>query len=222
MDENLKDIILKKINRTGEALKKNNMEFHFVESANDVPALISKMLKEGDVVSTGGSITLEQCGVIDMLRSEKYKYLDRTAVAEDEIPQLYRASFSADAYLCSANAITENGELYNVDGASNRIAAICFGPSSVIIVAGYNKLVKNIDEARNRVKSVCAPANCSRLNKATYCFEKGECVALSQDSTELTAGCGSEERICCNYLISTYQRIKNRIKVIVVGEKLGY
>ena len=125
MDENLKSVILKRINRVSEGLQKNNMEFYYAETKEDVPGIVESLLNE-DIVSSGGSMTLKQCGVIDLLKSNKYKYLDRDAVGIDSIDQLYRASFSADAYLSSANAITENGELYNVDGNSNRIAAIAF------------------------------------------------------------------------------------------------
>ncbi len=222
MDENMKSVILNRINRTAAALKRNNMEFHYAESKMEVLTIISNLLKTGDVVATGGSVTLNECGVIDFLRSDKYKFLDRSAIDTDKLDQLYRASFNADAYICSANAITENGELYNVDGNSNRIAAISYGPKSVIIVVGYNKIVCNLDEAVNKVKTITAPANCQRLTCATYCYEKGRCADDGMGIENMTKGCDSESRICCNYLISAHQRIKDRIKVIIVGEKLGY
>ena len=222
MDENMKSIILNRINRVASGLAKNNMEFHYAESREEVLTLVGNLLNVGDVVATGGSMTLKQCGVIDLLKSDKYKYLDRASINDDMAHQLYIASFSADAYLCSANAITENGELYNVDGTSNRIAAICYGPKSVIVVVGYNKIVKNIDEAINRVKTISAPANAQRLTCATYCYEKKQCMAYSMNNPEICSGCESDSRICCNYLISAHQRIKNRIKVISVGEELGY
>lgn len=222
MDENMKSVILNRINRTAAALKKNNMEFHYAESKIEVLTIISNLLKTGDVVATGGSVTLNECGVIDLLRSDKYKYLDRTAIDQDKLDQLYRASFNADAYICSSNAVTENGELYNVDGNCNRIAAISYGPKSVIVVVGYNKIVSNLDEAVNRVKTITAPANVQRLTCAAYCYEKGCCFAEPKGLSGITEGCDSEARICCNYLISAHQRVKNRIKVIIVGEKLGY
>lgn len=222
MDENMKSVVLNRINRTAAALKKNNMEFHYAESKVEVLTIVSNLLKTGDVVATGGSVTLEQCGVIDLLRTDKYKFLDREAIDRDKIDQLYRASFTADAYLCSANAVTEKGELYNVDGNSNRIAAICYGPKSVIVVVGYNKIVANLDEAVSRVKNITAPANTQRLTCPTYCYEKGQCMSYLKENPSMTDGCDSDSRICCNYLISAHQRIKNRIKVIIVGEKLGY
>ncbi len=222
MDENMKSVVLNRINRTATALKKNNMEFHYAESKVEVLTIISNLLKTGNVVATGGSVTLKECGVIDYLKSDKYKFLDQSAIDADKMDQLYKASFTADAYLCSANAITENGEIYNVDGNSNRIAAICYGPKSVIVVAGYNKIVRNLDEAVNRVKNICAPANSQRLTCATYCYEKGQCAAYRKENPTMTDGCDSDSRICCNYLVSAHQRIKDRIKVIIVGEKLGY
>ena len=138
MDKNIESIVLKRINRTAENLKKNNMEFYYAETRDDVPKMVEGLLKTGDVVTNGGSVTLKQCGIIDMLSSEKYRYLDRSAVDADKVDQLYRASFSADVYITSANAITESGVLYNVDGNSNRIAAIAYGPKSVIVIAGSN------------------------------------------------------------------------------------
>ncbi len=222
MDENMKSVVLNRINRTAAALKKNNMEFHYAESKIEVLTIISNLLKTGDVVATGGSMTLEECGVIDLLRSDKYKYLDRAAIEHDKLEQLYRASFSADAYICSANAVTENGELYNVDGNGNRVAAISYGPKSVIIVVGYNKIVTNLDEAVNKVKNTAAPANAQRLTCASYCYEKGCCVSEKKGLQTMTDGCDSDSRLCCDYLITAHQRNKNRIKVIIVGEKLGY
>lgn len=222
MDENLKSVILKKISKVSDGLQKNNMDFYYAETKQNVLEIIENLLNDGDIVTTGGSTTLKQCGVIDLLKSNNYKYMDRDAVGIDSIEQLYRASFSSDAYLCSTNAITENGELYNVDGNSNRIAAIAYGPKSVIIVAGYNKIVKNIDEAQKRVKSISAPANVQRLNCSTYCYENGECLSFSSSNSEITTGCSSDARICCNYLISAKQKHKGRIKVIIVGENVGY
>ena len=222
MDASIKNVIFQKIQRTGAALTANNMEYHYAERKEDVPKIVESLLSNGDVVSTGGSVSLKETGVIDLLKSDKYKYLDREAVGVDKVEQLYRATFSADAYLCSANAITENGEIYNVDGNSNRIAAIAFGPKSVIIVAGYNKIVRNIEEENARVKSLCAPSNTKRLGCATYCNENGQCLGLSENKGGFTAGCASEERILCNYMICAHQKIKNRIKVIIVGEELGY
>ncbi|MGE5613572.1 MAG: lactate utilization protein [Bacillota bacterium] len=224
MDTNLKSVVEKRIFRTIENLGKNNMQALYVESKDQVTKKVAELLTEGDTVAVGGSMSLFECGVIDLLRSGKYKFLDRYGkdLSREEMEQIYRESFFADAYICSSNAITENGELYNVDGNSNRVAAICYGPKSVIIVAGYNKIVKDIDDAIRRVKTIAAPANNARLSHETYCREKGECMSLLSGNACMASGCSSPSRICCSYVVSAYQRKKDRIKVIIVGEELGY
>lgn len=222
MDSNKKAIIEKRISKTGGNLKKNNMEFYYAETRNDVRGIVESLLKKGDVITNGGTVTLAECGLSDLLQSPDYTYLDRTGKSREEVEEIYRKAYSADVYISSSNAITEDGVLYNVDGNSNRISAIAYGPKSVIIIAGYNKIVRNLDEAETRVKRESAPPNCVRLDCDTYCKEKGECVSLSQPDRQITDGCKSDGRICCNYLISAQQRQKGRIKVIIVGEELGY
>ena len=212
-----------RIEKTMENLRRNRMEAYYVESRDEVPALVSSLLKKGDTVTHGGSETLKQTGVNDLLRSGDYNYLDRSAAKNpEEVAEVYAKSFSADAYLTSCNAVTENGELYNVDGNSNRVAAIIFGPKSVIAVCGVNKIVSNLDEAIRRVKTKAAPPNTVRLGLNTPCAKTGECVSLRKDAPEMCEGCRGESRICCNYAVCAYQRHANRIKVILVGEELGY
>ena len=213
-----------KIQRTMENLKVNKMKPYFVETKEEVLPLIKTLIKEGDTVSNGGSETLKETGVIDELKSGKYNYLNRSreGITQEEIEEVYRKTYSADAYFASSNAITENGELYNVDGNSNRVSAILYGPKSVILVCGYNKIVKNIEEAEIRVKTKAAPPNCVRLNCNTYCQKTGKCLSLNSDNREIPSGCHSDRRICCNYVISAQQRHVDRIKVIIVGEELGY
>ncbi|HEX2927962.1 MAG TPA: lactate utilization protein [Ruminiclostridium sp.] len=224
MDKNAKAIWEKRIQKTMENLVKNNMQPHYVESVKDVAGKVAELLKEGDTVAVGGSMSLSETGVIDLLRSGKYTFLDRyeEGLSNEQIREVFLKSFFADVYLSSSNAITENGELYNVDGNSNRVAAICYGPKSVIIVAGVNKIVKDLDDAVKRVKTIAAPANCTRLECKTYCKEKGECMGLASGRSGMTSGCSGPNRICCSYVVSAYQNQKDRIKVIIVGEELGY
>ncbi len=216
-----KDIIL---NKVIPSLQKNRMQAFYAEKKEDVIAQISQLVKEGDVVANGGSKTLEACGVIDYLRSGRFHYLDRgvQGLTQEQIRQVYLQSFGADAYFCSSNAVTLDGELYNVDGNCNRISAISFGPKSVIMVVGKNKIVNNLEESVCRVKEICAPENCRRLSKATYCAKHGKCISLSRKNAPMASGCASPDRICCSYLVCGYQRIPDRIKVILVGEDLGY
>lgn len=222
MDKNKRAVLKKRIDRTLAALQKNNMQAFYAETKEDVVALVASLLHENDSVSCGGSVSLVETGVMDHLRSGRYRFLDRSraGLTPEEIRDIYIASFGADAYLCSANAITENGELYNVDGNSNRVAALLYGPRSVIVVAGYNKIVRDLDDAVRRVKTIAAPANCTRLQCATYCNETGTCKGT--DYERMTDGCESDARICCNYVVSARQRHKDRIKVILVGEELGF
>ena len=210
-----------RIKKTMEALEKNRITASFVETRGEVVDLLQTLIPEGSVVSHGGSETLKECGVRDFLLTGYCKYLDRNqpGLTPEEITAIYRASFSADFYLTSSNAVTEKGELYNVDGNSNRIAAICYGPTKVIMVVGVNKIVPDLDAAVRRVKEIAAPLNTKRLNCKTYCEAQGECMGLDGD---MCTGCASNARICCNYLVSSKQRVPGRITVIIVGEELGY
>lgn len=222
MDKNKKIMIEKKIARTGENLKRNNMEFYYAPTCSDVAGIVKNLIKNGDVITNGGTMTMAECGLSELLGSPDYNYLDRSKMAPEEVAELYIRAFSADVYISSSNAITEDGVLYNVDGNSNRIAAIAYGPKSVIIIAGYNKIVRDLNEAEIRVKTEAAPPNCERLSCDTYCKETGCCVSLSKHDRQISDGCSCDARICCNYLISAQQRHKGRIKVIIVGEDLGY
>ncbi len=202
-------------------LRKNRMEAYYVDKKEEVLPLVQKMLPKGATVSTGGSMTLKETGVIDLLRSGDYRYLDRSreGITPEEKYQCERDTFFADCFLCSCNAITEGGELVNVDGYANRIAAISFGPKSVIMVVGINKLVKDVEEGISRVKKIAAPLNTKRLSCDTYCNKEGVCMGLEGGMAD---GCASPQRICSSYLICGPQRQENRIKVILVGEELGY
>ncbi len=215
---------MKIVEKTMENLRKNNIKPFFVEKKEDVLPLIRTLVNEGDTVSNGGSVTLKECGVMDELKSGRYNYLDRSreGITREEVEDVYRETYKADVYFASSNAVTESGYLYNVDGNSNRVSAILYGPKSVVLVCGYNKIVKNIEEAELRVKQKAAPPNTVRLNCDTYCAKAGECVSLKNSDREMCDGCHSPARICCNFVISAWQRHIDRIKVIFVGEKLGY
>lgn len=206
-----------RIQKTIEALKANNMEVFYVESKEGIADIVKGLLNKGDTISCGGSVTLKECGVDTLMKSGDYNFLDRS-VAED-IPKLYRDCFSADAYLTSANAVTEKGELVNVDGNGNRVACIVFGPKKLIFVVGANKIVKDVNEGFKRVKTVAAPKNAERLNLNTPCRQLGHCIAVNGDITD---GCNNSQRMCSQYAITAYQRDKNRIKVIITPDFLGY
>jgi len=205
------------LEKTKAALEKNNMLCHIVNTGAEAKELCEKILKEGATVASGGSMSLIECGVMELLRSGKYNYIDRETFQDKR--EAYLKSFSSDFYLCSSNAVTEDGVLYNVDGNGNRVACICYGPSNVILLVGKNKIVKDINEAQKRIKETAAPLNCRRLNCETYCNKKGECMGISG---ALSDGCAADSRICCQYVATGFQRIKNRICVILINEDYGF
>ncbi|MBQ5334766.1 MAG: lactate utilization protein [Oscillospiraceae bacterium] len=208
-----------RLDRTVKALQANRMDACWVRTKEDALQKVAELIPAGATAACGGSMTLSECGIMEWLRSGHCRFLDREAVPREEVPAIYRAAFSSDVYLMSSNAVTENGELYNVDGNGNRVAALIYGPESVIVVAGANKLVPDIPAAVRRVKSLAAPVNAARLKQDTPCGKCGTCAGLRGD---VAAGCRSEQRICCSYVVSGYQRVPGRIKVILVAETLGY
>lgn len=212
MDNNLKWVNEIKINRTLEALRKNNMEGYLINTENELIHKIQELVNEGSKVSLGGSMTLFETKIMEHLRSGRYELLDRykEGLTADEIKEIYRKSFFCDAYFTSTNAITEEGELYNVDGNGNRVAAMLYGPDKVIVIAGVNKIVKDINEAIYRVENLAAPANAKRLNRKTPCTVTGKCM-----------NCNSPERICREYTVIK-KPVPNRIFILLLNEEYGY
>ncbi len=212
-----------KTERTIAALKKNNYEVYFAEDRAEAKKLALGFIKEGDSVGVGGSATLDQLEMIPALRSEKYRFCDRYTGDPAKDDKARHDALSADVFLTSANAVTESGELYNVDGTGNRVSALIFGPKTVVVIAGVNKLVPDMEAAILRVKTEAAPKNCVRLKQPTYCSKTGHCLSIDQGKgTEMKAGCDAPCRICLNYVICGYQRVYGRIKVIIVNEELGF
>ena len=212
MNEFVRSVVEKRIRRAMAAVERNNMKAFYCERADQVPAFVRQLLPAGCSVSHGGSATLSECGVTDLLAQGGYRYLDRSkAAGPEELDKLYRDVFSADWYLTSSNAVTEEGELFNVDGNSTRVAAIAFGPAHVLVIVGCNKIVRDLAEAQSRLETLAAPANTARLNSRTPCAQTGRCE-----------NCHSPARICCNTLITRFQRDPDRVKVLFVGEPLGF
>ena len=213
MDKNVQWINEKKIERTIVNLEKNNIKAYYAKSDDEIFQTIKDIVKDGETVSVGGSMTLFETKIIDFLRSGRYNFLDRYKenLTQTDLKEIYRKSFSANTYFASANAITEEGEIFNVDGNGNRVAAILYGPDKVILIVGVNKIVKNIDEAIKRNKDISGPANAKRLNLQSPCAKVGYCM-----------DCESKDRICCEYTVIKRQRNENRIHVIFVNDNLGF
>lgn len=219
----MKKLDMAVVEKTIRNLERNNMLGFYCETKEEALEKVLSLMNDGDVVTHGGSETLKEVGVIEAVKNGNYNYIDRSAAAtKEEGEELMRKAYFADVYLTSSNAVTSHGELYNVDGNSNRVSAILYGPKSVIVVCGYNKIVKNFDEAVYRVKTEAAPPNTKRLHTGAYCEHNGECLSCGSDGSFMCDGCRGDGRICCNYVICAQQRHKERIKVIIVGEKLGY
>lgn len=202
-----------RIQRTMDNLRLNRMKPYFVESREELYDVIRGLIKEDKLITAGGSMSLKDSGVTELLMNEFGEvYLDRSKGKDrDEVDEIMRKAFVSDTFFASSNAITEDGELYNVDGNGNRVSAMIYGPKQVIIVAGVNKIVKDLAEAKERVEKTAAPKNTVRLSCETPCAKSGECMH-----------CHSPARICCSYVTLAHQRVPDRIKVIIVNENLGY
>ena len=214
-----------RIEKVIENLRINNMEGIYAENIEDVRNIVKNMLFDNCVITAGGSVSVKESGVWDIINDDKYNFLDRAkpGITDEEQQEAFKAHIGCDFFFCSSNAVTEKGELVNVDGFSNRVSAICFGPKKVIMVVGKNKIVKDISEGLLRVKKIAAPKNVLRLGIDTPCAKLGHCVSLEKcENPDFADGCKVKGRICASYLISSYQRIKNRITVIICNEELGY
>lgn len=193
-------------------LKKRRMQGYYCETKEDAVNKVLEIIEKGKSVGWGGSMTLNETGIMEAVRNSNYEIIDRDAAkTKEEQKEIFGKICGCDYFLMSSNAITLDGELVNVDGRGNRVSFLCFGPENVIIVAGVNKIVPDIESAIKRVRNIAAPPNAVRLNKNTPCFVTGKC-----------ADCFSLDCICAQTVITRLSAVPNRIKVILVGEELGY
>jgi L-lactate utilization protein LutB len=202
----------KQVERTINALKKNNFEAVFVPDSKGAVGEVMKRIPDGATVGIGGSVTLTQLGLQEALEKRGIHLIwpFQQAKNEEERLRLIQKSFSADFFLSSTNAITEDGKLFNVDASGNRVGAMFIGPKKTIIVAGVNKIVKDLEAAEKRVKEWVAPQNIKRLKRKTPCAETGVCT-----------DCSSPDRICNIYVTLAKKPARTDVVVILVGERLG-
>ena len=200
------------IKQTIEALKANNIEAFYAKDTDVARDMVISMINKDDVIGAGGSMTLDQCNIRDEIRKSGYKFLDwfKADLSESEKVEILKNTLTCDVFLTGSNVITMDGKLFNVDGRGNRVAALIFGPKKVIVVAGRNKIVKDMDEARERMETVAAPLNAKKLNKITGCAKTGYCV-----------DCNSPERICRHFVVTDMQKDDGRMNVIIVDDELG-
>lgn len=201
--------------KRGQVLVKNLRSRHFeAYYCADRSSALEKALElipEGASVGWGGAMSAEEIGLIDAVRSGGYHAIDRDKGATpEERDQIMRQCLSAQVFLTGANALSLDGQMVNIDGNGNRMAAIVYGPESVIVVAGMNKVMDSLEDAVTRARTVAAPMNKQRFGAVTGCAETGVCV-----------NCKSEGCICNQILITRHCRPAGRIKFILVGEALG-
>lgn len=192
---------------------KRNIEGFYCDTKEEAVTLAMNLMKDGGTVGMGGTATVKEIALIDAIkRTPSLHFIDReTAKTPEEKKAIYRESFNADYYLMSSNAITIDGELVNIDGNGNRVACLIYGPEQVIILAGMNKVVDDIESGIQRVGIHAAPPNAARLGTHTPCAALGHC-----------GDCHSEDCMCCQIVITRHSRQKGRIKVILIGEELGF
>lgn len=203
--ENLADSIIEKFNLRG-------IEGYYCDNSEDALIMAKRFLTPGCSISWGGSETLEEIGLISELKESDYIIYDRMdAKTPDEKSIMYSKIVTSDYFFMSSNAISIDGQLINIDASGNRVACLITGPKYVIIIAGMNKIVTDVNTGIERVRNMASPPNCVRLGMNTPCAELGRC-----------ANCLTEDCLCCEIVITRKSRIPGRIKVILVGEELGF
>lgn len=195
-----------------EVLNKRKFDAHYAENSAEAKEIVEKLLTEGCEIAVGGSVTLDETGIMDLIRSPKYKFIDRyNCESWEETLHKYRLGFLSDVFVTGSNAVTMDGQIVNIDCTGNRVGCIGFGPKKVIIVVGANKIVADAAEGIKRAKSV-APMNSKRIRHNNPCDETCRCE-----------DCTGGNRVCnVISIIDGCYKFPNRISVIVVAEELGF
>ena len=192
-----------------KGLESRNMAGYYAATRLEALNLALSLIPKGSSVAMGGALSAHEIGLVAALKRPDYRFLDRDKAADKRAAML--AAYDADVFLTSANAMTEDGILVNIDGNANRVSAICQGPRKVVVIAGMNKVCKDLDGAMKRARNVAAPINAQRFGLNTPCAKTGSCM-----------DCKSPDTICCQFLITRYSRHANRIHVILVNDNLGF
>ena len=192
-----------------KGLESRNMTGYYAESRKEALQLALKLIPEGSTVTMGGAMSAHEIGLVAALKAGSYHFIDRDEMPDKRAAML--AAYDADWFLASANAITRDGILVNIDGNSNRVSAIAQGPRKVLLIVGMNKVCGDVDGAMKRARNVAAPINAQRFGLSTPCARTGACM-----------DCKSPDTICCQFLITRYSRHKDRIHVILVNDSLGF
>jgi len=192
-----------------KGLESRNMKGYYAASKDEALKIALELIPEESSVSMGGAMSAHEIGLVDALKNGKYNFIDRDAAEDKRAAML--AGYDADYFLTSANAMTEDGVMVNIDGNANRVSAIAQGPKHVLVIVGMNKICDDVDGAMKRARNVAAPINAQRFGLSTPCAKTGSCM-----------NCKSPDTICCQFLITRYSRHTDRIHVILVNDALGF
>ncbi|MBQ3270719.1 MAG: lactate utilization protein [Clostridia bacterium] len=192
-----------------KGLESRNMTGYYAEDSDAALRLALSLIDEGASVTMGGAMSAREIGLVDALKAGNYNFIDRDAYDDKRAAML--AAYDADVFLSSVNAMTEDGQLVNIDGNANRVSAIAQGPKKVLFIVGMNKVCSDLDGAMKRARNVAAPINAQRFGLNTPCSRTGACM-----------DCKSPDTICCQFLITRFSRHKGRIHVILVNDSLGF
>ena len=194
-----------------EALNKRHFEAYYVSDKVAAVKKVLEIIPKNHSVAWGGTMTMDELKLKEELKAAGYTLIDRdTGSTPEEREQIMHKALSCGSFIMSSNAVTEDGQLFNIDGKGNRVAALIYGPENVIIIAGMNKVVKDMDEAYARVRNYAAPANAQRFDIDTPCKKTGECF-----------NCMSASTICAQFVTTRICKPAGRIKVVLIGEELG-
>ena len=192
-----------------KGLQSRNMSGYYAADRAEALRIALSLIDEGSSCTMGGCVSAAEIGLVDALKQGSYNFIDRAAFSDPHEAAL--AAFDADVFLASCNAITNDGVLVNIDGNSNRVAAIAHGPKKVVMIVGMNKVCSDVDGAMKRARNVAATTNAQRFGLSTPCAKTGACF-----------NCKSPDTICCQFLITRYSRHTGRIHVILVNDTLGF
>lgn len=212
MTEQMKTYYEKRAQVLVKNLKSRHFDAYYCPDSASALAKALELIPEGASVGWGGALSAQQIGLIDAVKSGSFAAIDRdAATTPEERTQALKRCLTADVFLCGANALSLDGQMVNIDGTGNRVAAIAYGPDMILVIAGMNKVCDTLDDAVTRARTVAAPMNKQRFPFKTPCEVTGAC-----------ADCKSEESICNQILITRNCRPAGRIKFILVGEELGF
>lgn len=192
-----------------KGLKSRNMTGHYAASKEEALRIALELIPEGSSVTMGGCMSAVEIGLVDAIKEGDYNFIDRDAYEDKR--QAMLDGYDADVFLSSANAMTEDGVLFNIDGNANRVSMIAQGPKKVVFIVGMNKVCIDPETALKRARNVAAPINSQRFGLNTPCTKTGSCM-----------NCKSPDSICCQILITRFSRHADRIHVILVNDALGF